>query len=142
MGMGAATMGRAGTEQEKLPSIPGFEKTPVDPDASKGRQPVLDRKIRVGIAGYGVCQFGAVFGFQDHPNVGIVAVTDLFPDRCAERTLLVVDSVKFTRISFVRFAPWSRIHAVVTEDQAPPEARRWLEEQVAEVHYVSIPGKD
>jgi predicted dehydrogenase len=45
--------------------------------------PVSDRKIRVGIAGFGVCQFGAAFGFQDHPNVTVAAVTDLFPDRCA-----------------------------------------------------------
>ena len=40
-------------------------------------QPVSDRKVRVGIVGYGVCQFGAAFGFQDHPNVEIVAVSDL-----------------------------------------------------------------
>ena len=46
-------------------------------------KPVSDRKIRVGIVGYGVCQFGAEFGFQDHPNVEIVAVSDLLPDRCA-----------------------------------------------------------
>ncbi len=44
-------------------------------------QPVSDRKVRVGIVGYGVCRFGAEFGFQDHPNVEIVAVSDLQPDR-------------------------------------------------------------
>ncbi len=44
---------------------------------------VSDRKIRVGIAGFGVCQFGAAFGFQNHPNVTVAAVTDLIPDRCA-----------------------------------------------------------
>lgn len=43
--------------------------------------PTTDRKLRVGIVGYGVCRFGAEFGFQDHPNVEIVAVSDLFPDR-------------------------------------------------------------
>ena len=32
-------------------------------------KPVSDRKIRVGIAGYGVCQFG----FEDRPNVPGVA---------------------------------------------------------------------
>lgn len=42
-------------------------------------QPVSDRKVRVGIVGYGYCKFGAAFGFQDHPNVEIVAVSDLFP---------------------------------------------------------------
>ncbi len=63
--------------------IPGFEKAPEDPNASKGWKPFSDRKIRFGIAGYGLCQFGAAFEFQNHPNVEIVAVTDLIPDRCA-----------------------------------------------------------
>ena len=45
-------------------------------------RPVSERKVRVGIVGYGVCQFGAAFGFQDHPNVTVAAVSDLFPDRC------------------------------------------------------------
>jgi predicted dehydrogenase len=44
-------------------------------------KPVSDRKIRVGIAGFGVCQFGAAFGFQSHPNVTVAAVTDLIPER-------------------------------------------------------------
>src|SRR5262249_53572256 len=39
---------------------------------------------RLGIVGYGFCKFGAEFGFQDHPNVEVVAVSDLFPDRCRE----------------------------------------------------------
>src|SRR5438552_18522149 len=78
----AAALGlpRAYAEQK---AIPGLENAPKDPNASKGWKPVSDRKIRVGIVGYGVCQFGAAFGFQDHPNVSVVAVSDLFPDRCA-----------------------------------------------------------
>jgi predicted dehydrogenase len=63
--------------------IPGFEKTQADPSASKGWQPFSDRKIRVGIAGYGLCHFGAQFFFQDHPNVEVAAVTDLIPSRRA-----------------------------------------------------------
>ena len=47
-------------------------------------KPVSDRKIRVGIVGYGVCHFGSAFGFQDHPSVTVAAVSDLFPDRCAK----------------------------------------------------------
>jgi predicted dehydrogenase len=46
-------------------------------------EPVSDRKIRVGIAGFGLCQMGAAFGFQNHPNVTVAAVSDLVPDRCA-----------------------------------------------------------
>ena len=63
--------------------IPGFEKTKDDPNASKGWQPVSDRKVRVGIAGYGLCHFGATFFYQNHPNVEVVAATDLDPGRCA-----------------------------------------------------------
>ena len=44
-------------------------------------EPFSDRRIRFGIVGYGVCQFGAQFGFQDHPSVEIVAVSDLIPER-------------------------------------------------------------
>ena len=51
------------------------------PKTDKPWKPISDRKIRCGIVGYGVCRFGAEFGFQDHPNVQIVAVSDLFPDR-------------------------------------------------------------
>ena len=63
--------------------IPGFEKTQADPSEAKGWQPFSDRKIRVGVAGYGLCKFGAAFSFQNHPNVEVVAVTDLIPARCA-----------------------------------------------------------
>jgi predicted dehydrogenase len=63
--------------------IQGFEKEKTDPDAAKDWKPVSDRKLRVGIVGFGVCQFGAAFGFQNHPNVEIVAVSDLVPERRA-----------------------------------------------------------
>ena len=64
--------------------IQGFEDTATNTATDKVWSPVSDRKIRVGIVGYGLCKFGAAFGFQDHPNVEVVAVSDLFPDRCAE----------------------------------------------------------
>lgn len=62
--------------------IAGFDQTATDVDESNVWKPVSDRKIKVGIVGYGVCRFGAAFEFQNHPNVEIVAVSDLFPDRC------------------------------------------------------------
>jgi predicted dehydrogenase len=61
--------------------IPGFEKEQDAAGPSTIWQPFSDRKVRVGIAGFGFCQFGAQFGFQDHPNVEVVAVTDLIPER-------------------------------------------------------------
>lgn len=64
----ASVLGEAGVKTAERPKGPW--------------QPVSDRKIRVGIVGFGVCQFGAQFGFQDHPNVTVAAVSDLFTDRC------------------------------------------------------------
>src|SRR4051812_25829237 len=59
--------------------IQGFENVEkANSKTSKGWKPVSDRKIRVGIVGYGFCKFGAAFGFQDHPNVEVVAVSDFF----------------------------------------------------------------
>ncbi|MEI6052074.1 MAG: twin-arginine translocation signal domain-containing protein, partial [Opitutaceae bacterium] len=60
-----------------IKSIQGFESGDPKAITAPGWEPLSNRKIRVGIAGYGVCQFGAAFGFQDHPNVQVVAVTDL-----------------------------------------------------------------
>ena len=63
--------------------IQGFGDVRSNTRTDKAWEPVSDRKIRMGIVGYGLCKFGAAFGFQDHPNVEVVAVSDLIPDRCA-----------------------------------------------------------
>ena len=65
------------------PKIQGFDETETDVDPDAAWEPFTDRKLRMGIVGFGLCQFGAQFGLQDHPNVEVVAVSDLFPDRCA-----------------------------------------------------------
>jgi len=64
--------------------IPGFDQTKTGYDTTEVWKPFSNRKVRVGIVGHGVCQFGLQFGLQDHPNVELVAVSDLFPDRCAD----------------------------------------------------------
>ena len=83
-GLGAAAVGLASAAGAEKKTIQGFDKTDPGKVQAKVWRPVSDRKIRVGIAGYGVCRFGAAFGFQDHPNVQVAAVSDLFPDRCAK----------------------------------------------------------
>src|SRR5690349_11886750 len=77
---GAASLLPTFAAEEKV--IPGFERAAIDPEVSKGWQPFSDRKLRVGIVGYGLCKFGADFSFQNHPNVEVVAVSDLIADRC------------------------------------------------------------
>jgi predicted dehydrogenase len=80
-GAAAAGLGRVAAAQDP-PPIQGFDETATQASAERAWEPFSDRKVRVGIAGYGLCRFGAAFGFQDHPNVEVAAVSDLFPNRC------------------------------------------------------------
>lgn len=84
-------------------------------------QPISDRKVRVGIVGYGVCQFGAQFGFQDHPNVEIVAVSDLFPDRRAG--LMKACRCGKSYDSLEELVKDPKIEAVFVATDAPSHAR-------------------
>ena len=79
----AERWGAAAPAQKPDASILGAAGVKSTERPAKAWQPVSDRKIRVGIAGFGVCQFDAAFGFQDHPNVTVAAVSDLIPERCA-----------------------------------------------------------
>ena len=125
VGLGSAAVALAPTARSQEKVIQGFEKAPTDPNASKGWKPVSDRKIRVGIVGYGVCQFGAAFGFQDHPNVEVVAVSDLIPDRCAE--LAKVGRCEKTYPSLEELVKDDRIEAVFVATDAPSHARHCIE---------------
>ncbi len=126
VGLGAAAFGLSGTAaaQEKKKPIQGFEEQPTDPNASKTWKPVSDRKIRVGIVGYGVCRFGAAFGFQDHPNVEVVAVSDLFPDRCAN--LAKICRCKKTYPSLEELVKDDSIEAVFVATDAPSHPRHCI----------------
>ncbi len=126
MGLSAAAVGLGGAAsgQEK-PKVQGFEEEPTDPNLSKDWRPVSDRKIRVGIAGYGYCRFGAQFGFQDHPNVEVVAVSDLFPDRCAE--LAKACRCETTYPSLEEMVKDDRIEAIFVATDAPSHARHCIE---------------
>ena len=59
----------------------GFDETSLGALAPEPWQPFSDRKVRMGIAGEGVCQFGSAFGYQNHPNSEVVACADVQPDR-------------------------------------------------------------
>lgn len=86
-GVGAGVLGMQACKSGKQfvqPAIQGFEDTGSKVTNTKIWTPVSDKKIRVGLIGYGLCSFGGAFGFQDHPNVEVIAVSDLFPDRCAK----------------------------------------------------------
>jgi len=118
---GAAALGLSGVARSAEKPIQGFEQAREDPEAAKGWKPFSDRKLRVGIAGYGVCKFGAAFSFQDHPNVEIVAVSDLIPERCAE--LAKVCRCTKTYPSLEEMVKDDRIEAVFVATDAPSHAK-------------------
>ncbi|MGA0111639.1 MAG: Gfo/Idh/MocA family protein [Chthoniobacterales bacterium] len=102
--------------------IPGFEASKnIGPTTNEVWTPFSDRKLRVGIAGYGICAFGAAFGFQNHPNVEVVAVTDLCPDRCAQ--LAKRCGCKKTYPSCEEMLKDDSIEAVFIATDAPSHAR-------------------
>ena len=125
LGLGAAAITLPASVRSQEKPIPGFEKAPTDPNASKGWKPVSDRRIRVGIVGYGVCQFGAAFSFQNHPNVEVVAVSDLIPERCA--ALAKACRCGKTYPSLEELVKDDRIEAVFAATDAPSHARHCIE---------------
>ncbi len=125
VGLGSAALGLHASTVAQQPAIAGFEKAPSDPDASKDWQPVSDRKVRVGIVGYGVCQFGAAFSFQDHPNVEIVAVSDLVEERRAGLAKACRCAKTYT--SLEELVKDDRIEAVFVATDAPSHARHCIE---------------
>ncbi|MBT3200992.1 MAG: Gfo/Idh/MocA family oxidoreductase [Phycisphaerales bacterium] len=107
--------------------IPGFGKdggknTAYKPNEKPGKWvKKSDRKIRVGIAGYGLCRFGAAFFYQNHPNVEVVAATDLDPGRC--KALAKAVGAKKTYPSCEEMIKDKSIEAIYIATDAPSHAR-------------------
>src|ERR1051325_7136114 len=123
LGSAALALGPVSGAQEK--PIQGFENAPATAETSKAWKPFSDRKVRVGLVGYGVCQFGAAFGFQDHPNVEVLAVSDLIPERCAG--LAKAARCAKTYPSLEELVKDDRIEAVFVATDAPSHARHCLQ---------------
>ncbi len=125
-GLGAAAVGigasARGDEQEK---IQGFEQQERQNGPDQGWQPTTDRKIRMGIVGFGLCQFGAAFSLQDHPNVEVVAVSDLFPDRC--QALAKACRCEKTYPSLEEMVKDDQIEAIFVATDAPSHARHCMD---------------
>ncbi|HRR34535.1 MAG TPA: Gfo/Idh/MocA family oxidoreductase [Kiritimatiellia bacterium] len=116
----AAAATRAGA-QAAAPKIEGFNETAAGQVKATAWTPFSERKVKVGIAGYGVCKFGAAFGFQNHPNVEVVAATDLNPAACTE--LAKVTGAKKTYASCEEmFEKDKEIEAVFIATDAPSHA--------------------
>ena len=105
--------------------LPGFDQTHTDFDRTKAWKPFSDRKIRVGLVGYGVCKFSAKFEFQLHPNVEVVAVSDLIPERCEA----LAEEAKCSKMypSLEEMVKDDRIEAIFCATDAPSHARHCIE---------------
>ncbi|HCU18630.1 MAG: oxidoreductase [Bacteroidetes bacterium GWE2_41_25] len=123
--LGLQQFGCSGGGKTTEPVIPGFEAASAKRDPSEGWAPFSDRKLRVGLVGYGACRFGASFGFQDHPNVEVVAVSDLFPERCAQ--LAKVTRCNKTFPSLEEMVKDDKIEAIFCATDAPSHARHAME---------------
>ncbi len=102
-------------------TIPGFDQTKTDQDQTKEWKPFSDRKVRVGIVGHGVCKFGLAFSLQNHPNVELVAVSDLYPDRLAE--MAEKAKCKKTYPSLEEMVKDDSIEAIFCATDAPSHAK-------------------
>ncbi len=118
--LGKVTLGAAVAR-----SLTATAVTAPEEPARKKRTPVSDRKLRVGIVGYGVCRFGAAFGFQDHPNVDVVAVSDLIPRR--REGLMKACRCDKAYESLEVLVKDPKIEAVFVATDAPSHARHCIE---------------
>ena len=122
---GAAAAAAAGSSvlglAQELKVIPGFDQTETDVDTTQVWEPFSDRKVRVGIVGHGVCKFGLKFELQHHPNIELVAVSDLFPDRCAEMAQMAKCSKTYP--SLEEMVKDDSIEAIYCATDAPSHAK-------------------
>ena len=119
-GLGAGTLGAV--------LAAGFgagELTAAVKGAGKAWKSVSDRKVRVGIVGYGYCRFGAQFGFQNHPNVEVVAVSDLIPSRRAGLMKACKCAKSYESLEALVKDP--KIEAVFVATDAPSHARHCID---------------
>jgi predicted dehydrogenase len=121
--LGATSATAAAVQASQV--IPGFDQTRTEVDRSKAWQPFSDRRIRMGLVGYGLCKFAAEFEFQNHPNVEVVAVSDLFPDRRAELAERVKCSTTYP--SLEEMVKDDRIEAIFVATDAPSHARHCID---------------
>ena len=118
--LGTVSLGAAVANSLPVAAVAAQEES-----ATKKWTPVSERKVRVGIVGYGVCKFGAQFGFQDHPNVEVAAVSDLFPDR--REGLMKACRCDTSYESLEKLIEDPTIEAVFVATDAPSHARHCID---------------
>ena len=128
IGAGSALLAVAGCatagKDEKKEVMQGFDENFAGKLSGTEWKPFSDKKVRVGIAGEGVCNFGSAFAYQTHPNVEVVAVTDLDPEKCKqlqERTKAQKTYPSCEEL--IKNAAADKIEALYIATDAPSHAR-------------------
>ena len=124
-GAGLLMAGSGMTMAQAPNTIAGFDDTKTDTDTSAVWRQKHDRKIKMGLVGFGLCQFGTAFSLQSHPNVDLVAVSDLIPERCA--AMAQVAKCEKTYPSLEEMVKDDSIEAIFVATDAPSHPRHCLE---------------
>ena len=120
-GLFALGRGRVFGDDTPVPTdIAGFEKKEGE-SATKPWEQKFERKVRMGLVGFGLCQFGVQFSLQNHPNVELIGVSDLIPERCAE--MAKVAGCEKTYPSLEEMVKDDRIEAIFVATDAPSHVK-------------------
>jgi len=122
-GMGA--VGAAVFAAGRAPAAPAGSADVKDAAQREPGKPASDRKVRLAIVGHGVCGFGASLGFQYHPNVEIVAVSDLVAER--REALMKICACEKSYESLEVLVKDPAIEAVCVATDAPSHARHCMD---------------
>jgi len=125
LGTGLLTAGSGMTVAQDTKAIAGFDNTKTETDESTVWRQKYERKIKMGLVGFGVCQFGLQFGLQNHPNVELVAVSDLIPERCA--AMAQAAKCPKTYPSLEEMVKDDGIEAIFVATDAPSHGRHCLD---------------
>jgi predicted dehydrogenase len=125
LGRAAIQAGSSAAQVADGKIIAGFDETKTDIDPDVPWKPVSERKIKMGLVGNGLCKFATSFGLQNHPNVDIVAVSDLISERCAELARMARCSKTYP--SLEELVKDNDIEAVYVATDAPSHARHCIE---------------
>ena len=116
---GCSTLGDWGK-----PKIAGFDQVDAGDISDVPWTPFSDRKVRVGIAGEGFCEFGSCFGYQNHPNVEVVACAELTQEKRDLLQKRVGAKKAYTSCEdMIRHAAEDRLEAVYIATDAPSHIR-------------------
>ena len=117
-------------QRPQWPGPPTSRRSRASKRRSRQGSPRTGSPFPIGRSGWAlsalaVCRFGAQFSLQDHPNVQVVAVSDLFPDRC--QALAKACKCEKTYPSLEEMVKDDSIEAIFVATDAPSHCRHCID---------------